>query len=541
MSDEGRLIAGRYRLQQRIGSGAMGVVWRAVDERLQRTVAVKQLLLQAGYTEAETEEARERSMREGRIAARLQHQNAIAVFDVSEDAGQPVLVMEYLPSESLASMIADHGVLPPLEVARIGAQVASALAAAHMAGIVHRDLKPGNILLGDNGQAKITDFGISRAIGDVAVTKSGILAGTPAYLSPEVALGRDPAPPSDVFSLGSTLYAAIEGHPPFGVDENAISLLHRVSRGQVEPPRQAGPMTAALMQLLRADPVERPTMAQARTLLQAVVEGRPIPTGTPAGGWQQTPPPAATASPPAAAPPPATASGNRGSQDSGGTRVGPPTGAGPPTRAQAGAAASANEAGSKRPRQAVVWAAAVVAAILIGVLVANAFGGVGSGEPDRSNAQQPLPAPSPTTSAPPTTQAPATSSPPPKTTTAAPTTSSSPPTSSAPSPTSRTRGKQVSGKELEATVKKYFSLVPDKLDKSWSLLGPKLKSMGREDYEEFWDSIEDVEIRGEPRALGKKVLVTLQYKKDDDKSTERHVLGMIVKDGQPLINTDTRL
>src|SRR5699024_7970349 len=144
----------------------------------------------------------------------------------------------------------DQGLLNPLQVAQIGVQVAGALATAHMAGIVHRDLKPGNILLGDDGTAKITDFGISRAIGDVAVTKSGILAGTPAYLAPEVALGRDPAPASDVFSLGSTLYAAIEGGPPFGVDDNAISLLHRVARGEVEQPRQAGPMAPALLQLL---------------------------------------------------------------------------------------------------------------------------------------------------------------------------------------------------------------------------------------------------------------------------------------------------
>ncbi|WP_433870220.1 serine/threonine-protein kinase [Saccharopolyspora sp. CA-218241] len=183
MSAEGRLIAGRYRLEQRIGSGAMGVVWRAVDERLHRTVAVKLLIVQPGYTPEETEEARQRTMREGRIAARLQHQNAIVVFDTAEDEGQPVLVMEYLPSQSLATVISEHGVLPPMQVAKIGLQVAGALAAAHMAGIVHRDLKPGNILLGDNGMAKITDFGISRAIGDVAVTKSGILAGTPAYLA----------------------------------------------------------------------------------------------------------------------------------------------------------------------------------------------------------------------------------------------------------------------------------------------------------------------------------------------------------------------
>ena len=218
MSDEGRLVAGRYRVQRRIGSGAMGVVWECVDERLHRTVAVKQLLLQPGLDPGEAEEARQRAMREGRIAARLQHSNAISVYDVAEDEGQPVLVMEYLPSTSLAAMMSDHGPLPPREVARIGAEVASALGAAHAAGVVHRDIKPGNILLGDNGQVKITDFGISRAQGDVQVTKTGMLAGTPAYLSPDVAMGQEPTPASDVFSLGATLYAAIEGHPPFGLN-----------------------------------------------------------------------------------------------------------------------------------------------------------------------------------------------------------------------------------------------------------------------------------------------------------------------------------
>ncbi len=527
MSSEGRLITGRYRLHQRIGSGAMGVVWRAVDERLQRTVAVKQLLLQPGYTDAETQEARERSMREGRIAARLQHQNAIAVFDVAEDEGQPVLVMEYLPSQSLASMISDHGVLPPLEVARIGAQVASALAAAHMAGIVHRDLKPGNILLGDNGQSKITDFGISRAIGDVAITKSGILAGTPAYLSPEVALGRDPAPASDVFSLGSTLYAAIEGHPPFGVDDNAISLLHRVARGQVDPPRQAGPMTAALMQLLRADPVDRPTMAQAQTILQAVTDGRPIPN-TPANGWQQ-------ASAPTSRP---------ASQESGSTRVGAPatagatgtaaSGAAPPNPTRVGQAAPPEERGRNRSRTIAVWAIALVAAVLIGVLAANAFGG--SAQP--SNAQSsssPHPAPPPVA-----TSAPATTSAPPTTTSAAPTTSSAPSsTSSAPT----TTAEKVSTAEKEAVVKKYFSLVPDKLDKSWSLLGPKLRQVGKDEYEEFWGEIKDVKVLGKPRAVSSnKVVVNLRYKTEDgDKSLERHLMGIVVENGKPLINTEKSL
>lgn len=276
MSDEGRLVAGRYRVQRRIGSGAMGVVWECIDERLHRTVAVKQLLLQPGLDPGEAEEARQRAMREGRIAARLQHPNAISVYDVAEDEGQPVLVMEYLPSTSLAAMMSEHGPLPPREVARIGAQVADALGAAHAAGVVHRDIKPGNILLGDNGTVKIADFGISRAQGDDKVTKTGMLAGTPAYLSPDVAMGQEPSGASDVFSLGATLYAAIEGHPPFGLNENTLALLHAVAAGKIEPPQQSGPMSAPLMAMMHTRVEDRPDMAQVREMLQTVTDGHTV-------------------------------------------------------------------------------------------------------------------------------------------------------------------------------------------------------------------------------------------------------------------------
>ncbi|GLZ42054.1 serine/threonine-protein kinase [Actinokineospora sp. NBRC 105648] len=273
MSDEGRLVAGRYRLERRIGSGAMGVVWQALDERLNRPVAVKKLLLPPGLPPDEADEAVARCMREGRIAARLHHPNAIAVFDVVDEDGVPCLIMEYLPSDSLAIALNERGPLEPTEVARIGAQVAAALAAAHAAGIVHRDIKPGNILLGDDGSVKITDFGISRATDDVTVTKTGLIAGTPAYLAPEVAVGRDPSAASDVFSLGSTLYAATEGEPPFGLSENTLGLLHAVASGKTNPPTQSGPLTTVLVALLASDVDTRPTAAKARDMLAAVARG----------------------------------------------------------------------------------------------------------------------------------------------------------------------------------------------------------------------------------------------------------------------------
>ncbi|WP_158850209.1 serine/threonine-protein kinase [Saccharothrix deserti] len=270
--DEGRLVAGRYRLRRRVGAGAMGVVWQAFDERLDRVVALKQLVVPDG---ADPVEAVGRAAREGRIAARLQHPNAVTVHDVVEEDGRPVLVMEYLPARTLADRIAAHGALPAEHVMGIGAQIAGALAAAHAAGIVHRDVKPGNILLTDDGTAKITDFGIARAVGDVTVTRTGLLAGTPAYLSPEVARGGEPGPASDVFALGATLYAAVEGRPPFGDGDNAIALLHAVAAGRFAPPTQAGPLTDVLSDVLRTDPATRPTMAQVADRLRAP---RPAPT-----------------------------------------------------------------------------------------------------------------------------------------------------------------------------------------------------------------------------------------------------------------------
>ncbi|MFC6012148.1 serine/threonine-protein kinase [Nocardia lasii] len=276
-----RLIAGRYRLTDPIGTGAMGVVWRATDVRLRRTVAVKQVLLAPGLTGSQALEAKLRAMREGRIAARLHHPNAITVFDVAEEDGQPWLVMEYMNAPSLAAKLAGGATLPPIEVAGIGAQAAAALSAAHDAGIMHRDVKPANLLVGDDGTVKLTDFGISHATGDVTVTATGFLAGTPAYLAPEIARGDNPRPASDVFALGSTLYAATEGAPPFGEGDNPLAVLHAVARGVVPEPEHAGPLGPVLMWLLTADVEDRPTMAQARTALEDVAAGRvPVLPGT---------------------------------------------------------------------------------------------------------------------------------------------------------------------------------------------------------------------------------------------------------------------
>lgn len=293
MNQAGVLLADRYRVERRLGSGAMGVVWLATDERLQRPVAVKQLVAQTDLDPVRSEQARQRAMREGRIAARLHHSNVVAVHDVTEHDGLPVLVMEYLASRSLAEEIVDQGVQDLQVVAGIGAQAAVALAAAHEAGIIHRDVKPANVLLGDDGAVKLTDFGISLAAGDISVTQTGMLNGTPAYLAPEIARGQRPSPASDVFSLGATLYAALEGHPPFGDgSDNSLAVLHEVAAGGVAPAQRAGALSPVLMQMMHDDPVARPTPQQAGEMLRAVAEGRPSAAtahGSPQTGTQPIP------------------------------------------------------------------------------------------------------------------------------------------------------------------------------------------------------------------------------------------------------------
>ncbi|ONI84770.1 serine/threonine protein kinase [Saccharothrix sp. ALI-22-I] len=289
MPEQGEVIAGRYRLVSLVGRGSMGVVWQAHDERLGRVVAVKFL-----SAAVDSPDAVERIVREGRVAARLRHPHAISVHDVVEHDGKPCLVLEYLPSRSLQELIAERGPLPEALVATIGSQVASALAAAHAASIVHRDVSSFNVLLAEDGTAKIADFGIARAVGEGTVSDARVIVGTPAFLAPEVAAGEEATFASDVFSLGSTLYAVLEGGPPFGTVDNPYALLRRVSAGEITPPRSNGPLAEVLLRILRRDPAQRPTMAEAHTLLAAVAEGRSVP-GTaqvrPPGGTMLLPAP----------------------------------------------------------------------------------------------------------------------------------------------------------------------------------------------------------------------------------------------------------
>lgn len=263
----GERVAGRYRLDEQVGSGGMGVVWRATDEELGRVVALKRAHIANG--DSSVREMR----REARLAAGVHHPNVVTLFDLVTDGAERWLVMEYLPSRSLADIIRDQGSLPVSQVARIGAQLAAALHAVHARGLVHRDIKPGNALVTADGTAKLTDFGVSRVVwGEATLADTPMIAGTPAYLAPEVANGNAPTQASDVFSLGATLYAAVEGSSPFGTADNSLAMLRRAAAGVVTAPRRAGALAPVLSGVLNRDPAKRPDTERLRQKLTEIAE-----------------------------------------------------------------------------------------------------------------------------------------------------------------------------------------------------------------------------------------------------------------------------
>ncbi|WP_159056655.1 serine/threonine-protein kinase [Streptomyces yokosukanensis] len=263
--EAGYRVGGRYRLTEPVGRGGMGVVWQARDELLDRRVAVK-------CARPDDARAAKRLMTEARCAARLHHPNIVAVFDYVSDGGACWIVMEYVPSRSLAQRVAERGPLSPQEAGSIGGQIAAALAKSHGEGVVHGDVTPENILITEDGVARLTDFGIARALWSEVTqtgthTTTGTVRGKPRYLAPEVAKGRTPDAKADVFSLGATLFAAIEGRSPYGQFEHVMGYLARALEGHVDAPREAGPLTEPLTALLEVEPGKRPDAAGARTLL----------------------------------------------------------------------------------------------------------------------------------------------------------------------------------------------------------------------------------------------------------------------------------
>jgi serine/threonine protein kinase len=261
-----RSLAGRYTLLRALGQGAMGRVWLARDEMLRRDVAVKELVPPPGLSEAETAQLRERSLREARAIAQLSHSNAVRIFDVLIDGGDPWIVMEFIPSQPLHSVLRAEGPLPPAAAARIGLAVLAALSAAHRVGVLHRDVKPANVLLGTDGRIMLTDFGLATVEDDPAMTRTGIVLGSPAYLAPERAIGEPAGPASDLWSLGATLYAAVEGRSPYA-RSSSIATLAALATELPAPPQRAGTLFPVLEGLLRKDPARRINAIEAEKLL----------------------------------------------------------------------------------------------------------------------------------------------------------------------------------------------------------------------------------------------------------------------------------
>ena len=244
----------------------MGRVWRATDVVLHREVAIKELVPPPGLTPGERQEMRERSLREARAIARLNNVNVVRVFDVLRTDADPWIVMEYVPSRSLQDTLAADGPFSPGRTAEIGLGVLNALRAAHRAGVVHRDVKPGNVLMGADGRVVLTDFGLATVPGDPNVTRTGLVLGSPAYIAPERARDGSAGPGADLWSLGATLYAAVEGASPFA-RPSAIATLAALATENPPPARNAGPLKPVLNGLLRKDPAHRINAEEAERLL----------------------------------------------------------------------------------------------------------------------------------------------------------------------------------------------------------------------------------------------------------------------------------
>ncbi|MDQ0763309.1 serine/threonine-protein kinase [Streptomyces canus] len=265
-----RLLAGRYRLGGVLGRGGMGTVWRAEDETLGRTVAVKELRFPSSIDEDEKRRLITRTLREAKAIARIRNTSAVTVYDVVDEDDRPWIVMELVEGKSLAEVIREDGLLEPKRAAEVGLAVLDVLRSAHREGILHRDVKPSNVLISEDGRVVLTDFGIAQVEGDPSITSTGMLVGAPSYISPERARGHKPGPAADLWSLGGLLYAAVEGAPPYDKG-SAIATLTAVMTEPLEEPKNAGPLKDVIYGLLTKDPAQRIDDGRARAMLTAVI------------------------------------------------------------------------------------------------------------------------------------------------------------------------------------------------------------------------------------------------------------------------------
>ncbi len=463
----GDLIGGRYLLQRAVGRGAMGTVWLGTDQTLHRDVAVKQM----GAMSGENAAGAARAMREARSAAAMNHRNAVSIYDVVDHDNAPWLVMEYFPSRTLGDMIKEDGPISPERAAHIGAQVADALSDAHKLGIMHRDVKPGNILVGDGDHAKISDFGIARAEMDATLTQTGMMTGTPAYLAPEQATGGSPSTASDVWALGASIYAAVEGEPPYGTQGNPLQVLSRIVSEPVPRPDHAGPLLPILGDMLSKDPRSRPTMAEAASRLADLD---------------------ADAEPPASR-----------------TRIAPIPPAGPTWTTPAETAYDGG--GGRRRLLPIALAALLILALAVGGWAL--LGGSG-GDDNTATSNQSGPSHRPDKPKHSNHNGQPTPSEPSDT----PTTASQPTQNE----NGNGNGNDQGGGEPAQFVQSYYSLMPDDTNSGWQMLGGGLKQQSRSDYESFWSSIEKVAVSNVTPTDDTHVVYDITYTRTDGTTSSEH-------------------
>ncbi|MFJ3581562.1 serine/threonine-protein kinase [Streptomyces sp. NPDC090127] len=358
----GLLLAGRYRLGETIGRGGMGKVWRAHDEVLHRVVAVKELTAGRFVAEADRLVLHARTQKEARAAARITHPGVVTVHDVLEHDARPWIVMQYVDGPSLADAAKEAGTIEPCEAARIGLHVLGALRAAHAAGVLHRDVKPGNVLLARDGRVLLTDFGIAAIEGDSTITRTGELVGSIDYLAPERVRGGDPGPASDLWSLGATLYTAVQGTSPFR-RTSPISTMQAVVTEEPQHPEKAGSLAPVIVALLRKDPADRPGADEAERMLLDAMEGRTPQAAQAYVPTQRVVPEELTSAttPLPADPDPAASPSGRTASPSGTTAGG---GSGPATVVPG--------ADRPEPKGKGRWRTAVLAAVLAGLVAGGA-------------------------------------------------------------------------------------------------------------------------------------------------------------------------
>ena len=461
------MIADRYEMVRAVGRGGMGTVWLCTDRVLGREVAVKQI----GHLPGESTTDVARALREARSAAALNHPNVVSIFDAIEEDDHIWLVMEYVPGRSLSELLGDEGRLEPGRVAWIGAQVADGLSAAHLRGTTHRDVKPGNILVGENDHAQISDFGIARTVGDSRLTQTGMVTGTPGYFSPQLARGEDPSTADDVWALGATLFAATEGQPPYPTEGNALAQLSLIATTDPPRPERAGPLTDVIEKMMASEPAERLTMADVAFHLHQITDQAVI-TGT-----QERIAPLASPAviEPEPDPVPTTAI------ESSTPATGPDTDTQP----------------RRRWRLVLLGvAAAVLLAIGAWMVLAD---DPGEQEPTTSGERGTETSPRATASSP---------------------DAGSTGESDESSPSEE--GPPVSTDSAEQFVTDYYGLLPEDTDSAWPLLSPEMQATIGDvgDYEAFWDTVASVQVDDTTSSEANAVDVTLTYVTDGGSEQE---------------------